>query len=158
MILDDLANYITSLMTFEPTKVLIGRENATKETFAQNYIVVDTLTASENISSNREYDSETERETLITTLRGRFTLEFYGDNAEQNANTFVNLQSSQKARDLQKSYGISVFRGYSVNNLKQIYGNRYFNRYEIEVIIQYNISTVIDTLRIEEIPISYKTD
>lgn len=153
-ILITLADYATSLMDFDETKVIVGRENATQETFANDYIVVDTL-ATTPTSHNREYDWDLEKENRITSLQGTFTLEFYGPNAETNAYKFINIVSSQKGKDLQKTNEITIYRPSSVNNLKQLAGNKYFDRIEIEIVVQYNQSFEIDTLRIEEIPVEY---
>ena len=154
MILVTLADYITNLMDFDETKVIVGRENATQETFANDYIIVDTL-ATTPTSHNREYDWDLEKENRITSLQGTFTFEFYGPNSEANAYKFVNIVSSQKGKDLQKTNEITLYRPSSVNNLKQQAGNKYFDRTEIEIIVQYNQSFEIDTLRIEEIPVEY---
>lgn len=157
MILIKLADYVTDLMDFDETKVIVGRENAAQETFANDYIVVDTL-ATVPTSHSREYDWDLEKENRTTSLQGTFTFEFYGPNAETNAYKFVNIVSSQKGKDLQKTNGITLYRPSSVNNLKQLAGNKYFDRIEIEIIVQYNQSFEIDTLRIEEIPVEYNQE
>lgn len=158
MILIKLANYVTELMTFDETKVLIGRENATRDNFSQNYIVIDTLAPAGNLSNGRDYNYTTEKEKLNTVQKGSFTLEFYGTAAYSNCNKFVNLQSSQQGKDIQKTHGITCYKASTINNLKQLAGNKYFDRYEIEVMVLYNDSFEIDTLRIEEIPTMYVTD
>lgn len=158
MILDKLANYITELMAFDETKILIGRENATQDNFSQDYIVVDILAPATNISNGRDYNSDTEKEKLNTTQLGSFTLEFYGTNGYTNVNKFINLQLSQQGKDLQKLHDLTVYRASSINNLKQVIGNKHFDRYEIEVMVLYNESLEIDTLRIEEIPVEYIKD
>jgi len=155
MILDKLANYITELMTFDESKVLIGRENATRDNFSQNYIVVDILAPAANISNGRDYDYDTEKEILNTVQTGSFTLEFYGTSGYTNVNKFINLQLSQQSRDLQKTHELTVYKASNINNLKQVVGNKHFDRYEIEVMVLYNESLEIDTLRIEEIPVEY---
>ena len=139
MILDKLANYITELMTFDETKVLIGRENATQNNFSQDYIVVDILAPSTNISNGRDYNSVTEKEKLNTVQSGSFTLEFYGTSGSTNVNKFINLQLSQKGRDLQKTHELTVYKASNINNLKQIVGNKHFDRYEIEVMVLYKL-------------------
>lgn len=154
MILVTLADYATALMGFDADKVIVGRENADQETFSNDYIVVDTLTPATPRSHNRKYDSILEKEKMITSLQGSFTIEFYGPNAESNAYKFINITSSQTGKDLQKSNAITVYRPSSVNNLKQQAGNKFFDRYEIEIMVQYIESFEIDTLRIERIPVN----
>ena len=158
MILITLADYATALMSFDPTKVIIGRENADQDTFSNDYIVVDNLAPATPKSHNKKYDSDTEKELRTTSFVGSFTFEFYGPNAESNAYKFVNIVSSQAGKDLQKTNGITMYRPSSVNNLKQQAGNKFFDRYEIEIMVQYNASFEIDTLRIERIPVSQIDD
>jgi len=151
MILTKVADYITELLSIGPEQVLIGRENATIETFENDFIVVDSLTPALPISTNREYDKENEIESFVTFLEMKVTLEFYGANAYSNAFKFLNLQNSQLARDLQKKYEITLYKTGSINNLKQIVGDRYFERYEVELKVQFVEKTSIETLRIDEI-------
>jgi len=158
MILDKIADYTTNLLSYDETKVIISRENATQKTFSDNYIVIDTLSPANPIGSTRMYDYENEKETFITLFNAKITLEFYGSNGYDNAYKFINLQNSQLARDLQRTYEITLFKDLTINNLKQVVGNRYFNRFEIEITVQYNIITIIDTLRVESIPVEYIKD
>ena len=151
MILDKVADYITELMNFDPTRVLIGRENATQETFTNDYIVVDTLSPIINIGSKRSYDKVNEKETFYTLLKTNITFEFYGSNAYTNMFKFVNLQNSQLARDLQKKYEFTIYKTKNINNLKQTFGNKYYERYEVEVMIQFYETQEINTLRIDEV-------
>lgn len=155
MILIKVADYVTELMSFDETKVLIGRENATKETFSQDYIVIDNISPATVVANNRAYDYDTEKEDLNSNLSSRVTLEFYGDNAYTNIYKYVNLLNSQQGRDLQKAYDVTFYKPSAINDLKQVVGNKYFDRYEIEIMIQYNENILIDTLRIEEIPVEY---
>lgn len=158
MILVTLADFATELMNFDETKVIVGRENADQETFSNDYIVIDNLAPATPQTHSRDYDYTNEKETLNTSLTGTFTFEFYGPTAETNAYKFLNLLSSQSSRDLQKAKGFTSYRPSSITNLKQQAGNKYFDRYEIEVLIQYNQSFEIDTLRIEKIPVSQTDD
>ena len=155
MILIKLADYVTDLMGFDTTKVIVGRSNATQETFTQDYIVVDILSPSQIVSTGRDYDSDTEKEDLRSVISGKFTLEFYGSNGYDNINKFMNLQNSQSGKDIQKTYAITTYKSSTINTLPQQVGNKYFDRYEIEIMVQYNSSLEIDTLRIGEIPVEY---
>ncbi|WP_373073907.1 hypothetical protein [Sulfurimonas sp.] len=154
MILVTLAEYITELMSFDADKVIVGRENGNQKIFSNDYIVVDTLSVLPQ-AHGREYEYDTEIETRRTSFQGTFTIEFYGPNSETNAYKFTNIQSAQAGKDLEKSKNITVYRPSSLNNLKQQLGNKYFDRIEIEILVQYNQSFEIDTLRIEEIPVEY---
>jgi len=117
--------------------------------------VIDILVPTTPIGSTRQYDYDNETETFNTIFKVKVTLEFYGSEAYSNTYRFVNLQNTQKARDLQKQYEITLFKDMTINNLRQTINGRYFERYELEIMIQYNESLEVDTYRIEEIPIEY---
>ena len=89
-------------------------------------------------------------------MEGTFTLEFYGEDCENNATNFINLKNSQGGKDAQKSKSITVFDATSVNSLRQQIGKRYFDRYEVEIMIQYSLSSTIDTLNITSIELTYE--
>ena len=152
MILIDLANYVTELLNYDETKILVGRENATQKTFEDDYIVIDTLSPAQNLTTLKKYDGVNETLNITNILKGTFTLEFYGKDAYMNVYKFLAMQNSQLAKDLEKKYQIMVGKGENINNTKQQAGGRYYNRYEVEVVIQYDETLQIEALRIEEIP------
>lgn len=152
MILIELAKYVTELLSYDETKVIVGRENAVQKTFEENYILVDSLSPAKILTSLKSYDDAKEILTITNILKGTFTLELYGKDAYMNTYKFLAMQNSQFAKDLEKKYQIMVGKGENINNIKQQAGGRYYNRYEIEITIQYNEILQIDALRIEEIP------
>lgn len=156
-VLVSLANITKDMMNYDPTLMIIGRDNATQENFSKNYIVFDTL-ASNPVSKKREYDPELERELFTTTMQGTFTVEFYGSNARQNHINFINLLGSQESRYSQLQNDITIFNPNSSNNRKMQTNSRFYERYEVEVIVQYKIKTEIDRLRIDEIPTNFTYD
>lgn len=158
MILDKIANYVTSVIQYEEDNVLIGRENITLDDFEKDIIVVDFLSKPQAITQERKYNYDTEKETFETTFNASFSLEFYGVNSYQTVNNFINLSNSQRSKDYQKINELTVFKPKGYNDLKQLVGKRYFERYEVEILVQYNESLTIDTYRIESIPVSQIDD
>jgi len=158
MILEKIANYTTSVMGFNDNDVLIGRDNITIEDFERNIIVVDFLAKPTAVTQDRKYDYTEEKESFNTLFNASFSLEFYGSNAYQNVNNFINLSNSQRSKDYQKINELTVFKPKGYNDLKQLVGKKYFERYEVEILVQYNESLTIDTYRIESIPVSQIDD
>jgi len=158
MILERIADYITELMDFDSSRVLIGRENATVDVFTNDYIVIDNLSPAIPITTVRNFDSKKEVEKFSVLYSAKFTFEFYGENAYSNMYKFLALQNSQKAKDLQKKYILTVFKAYSTNNLKQIVGNKYYERYEVEITIQYWETLEVDTFRIDKVMVNLEDD
>jgi len=153
MILSKIADYLTDLMNYTPEKILIGRENATQKMFETDYIIVDMLSPGQVLTSLTKYNADTEIMTINNILKGTFTLEFYGNEAYSNVYKFLALQNSQLSKDLETKYQIMVGKGENINNTKQQAGGRYYNRYEVEVTIQYNELLEIDTYKITSIPL-----
>lgn len=149
-----LCNYIRDLLDYPTEKIILGRENATEQTFTEDYIVVDNLNIYPS-SHSSFFDGTLEKMVYYTFYEGSFTIEFYGLSAEATAQKFIDIQSCQKGLDLQKVHELTVYRPTSLNNLKQRAGGKYFNRVEIELKCSYNTQTEIEQWRIAQIPINY---
>jgi hypothetical protein len=163
MILDNYENdvllslyeVVKATLNYNENLILIGRENATQQTFTQNYIVVDTLASVPTSRPLRRYDDNEEIEYFHTNMTGTFTLEFYGNKARINHTNFLNLINSQECRDAQKANEIVLFVPKNTNNLKMQTQSKFYERYEIEVVIQYVVKTAVDRLRIDTADIDY---
>jgi hypothetical protein len=158
MIQTTIADYVTSLLEFDESKVLIGRSNISQEIFSNNYIVIDKLAPSQNIANGYEFEGTNESMKYNAVMSGTFTLEFYGDNGYENVYKFINLHRSQLSKDLQKQYGMTIFNPTGLNDLKQVVGNKYYDRYEVEIVVQFNESLTIGVLKIDKIPVSQTDD
>lgn len=154
MILDTLATYITDLLTFDETLVVIGRENALEESSSKNYIVIDELVSIPDARQS-SFDGDTEVQELTEVNKGDFTIDFHGDDARQNAINFKLLQRSQAGYELQRDLEISVFNASSMIDVKKLQGSQYGSRYQIEIKVQYNEVVAVDTLRIDTAQTSF---
>lgn len=163
MILDNYENdvllslyeVVKDTLNYDENLILIGRENATQQTFTQNYILVDTLGSTPSSKPIKKYDDINEIEYWHTNMTGTFTLEFYGDKARVNHTNFLNLVNSQECRDSCKKNEIVIFVPRNTNNLKMQTQSKFYERYEIEVIIQYAIKTAVERLKIETADLNY---
>lgn len=148
MITDLLAAYTRDLLTFNPSLIVIGRENAIKDNSVKNYIVIDEL-FSIPAASSPSYDGETEKQELTTLMQGDFTIDFHGEDARSNAAKFQVLQRGQKSRELQRDLAITVYHASAFRDLKSLEGSQYKSRYQIELKLMYNETENVDTLRID---------
>ena len=151
MINIQIANYVQSLMNDENLIIIVGRENYETVAFTKDIILIDPLTVARNISSTDSYNGTDEIQTFTTYFNQLFTLDFYGDNAYTNANKFVALLRSEKASWYLKDNNISMLNANSIIDLKDLLGTDYTNRYQVEVSVNYFVSTIIDTLRIDSV-------
>lgn len=148
MITDTLATYTKDLLTFNPSLIVIGRENANKVDSGKNYIVIDELFSIPEGRSN-DFDGDTEEQTLSVLMKGDFTIDFHGEDARANAVKWVALHGSQKGYELQRDLELTVYHATSFRDLKLLEGSQYKNRYQIEIKLQYTITETIETLRID---------
>lgn len=150
-ILVSIANVIKTMLDYDESLILIGRENATQENFSNNYIVVDHLASNPVSKPIRHYDYDNEIETFTTKFQGTFTIEFYGNNAMINHIDFVNSIDKQESKYQQRLEEITIFNAMSTNNRKMQTTSRTYERYEVEIVVQYVIKTESNRLRIESI-------
>lgn len=148
MILDDLANYTKSLLSFGASLIVIARESMRKTGNDVEYIVIDELVSIPD-GTIESFNGDTEQQEFTVQFKGSFTLNFFGTNARANAVKWQALHKSQSAYELQRDLGFAVFHTTNFRNLKALEGSQYNERYEIEVSLTYNETEIIDTLRID---------
>ena len=144
-----LAEYCRDLITFTGN-IAVGRHNFDRAATPTDFIIIDSLGPSSPSGRTYGYDGDAEQETFSAHVRGDFTLDFYGATAETNAYKFVALQGSQKSYELQRDLGFSVGHCGQIANLRSLDGAQYNGRYQVQLILNYQTSAVVDTLRIDE--------
>lgn len=149
MILDTLAEYVTAILEYDATLVIIGRENAIKQNSLDGYIMVDRLGQAVPIGKTDTFDGDTEIKQYVQSMSGDFTLDFYGTDANLNAETFTNKQRTQLAHDFQRINDIRVHKVSAFRDIKVLEGLQYKNRIQVEFSVIYNVETNVDTLRID---------
>ena len=154
-VLLSLYEVVKDTLNYEEELLLIGRENATQDTFKKNYIVLDTLASNPVSQHLKKYYDVDESEYWHTNMVGTFTLEFYGIKARNNYINFLNLVNSQECKDSQKKNEIILFIPKNTNNLKMQTQSKYYERYEVEVVINYVIKTAVERLRIDTADVNY---
>jgi hypothetical protein len=153
-----IAKYVTDVLLFDSSKVIISRENFVLNDFADNKIFIDTIANRQNLGSNEIFDGTNENMTYVTTYKQIFTIDFIGSGAETNVNDFVNLQNSERAYTSSKNESISVLIGNNINKIKDQKGNEYYNRYQVEVMVYFYEQTQISQDRFDEAQTVYLID
>lgn len=151
MINIQVADFTKALMNDTNLIIILGRENFENVDFTQDIILIDSLTPARNISVTDSYNGTDEIQTFTTYFNQLFTLDFYGDNAYNNANKFIALLRSEKANWYLKDYNLSMLNANSMIDLKDLLGTDYTNRYQIEVSVNYFVNVDIETLRIDSV-------
>lgn len=147
--LKQLARYIRDLLIYQESLILFGMDNEELINSQENYIVVDGLSnSSEGFAE--VFDGNTEEMTYFKTTKGQVTISFYGVDAYENLSNFKLLQHSQKSYELQRDLGLAVFLPTNTTNLKNLIGSKYANRQDMDLVLQYEESIDVATLRIDE--------
>jgi len=153
-----LALYTRDVLKIPESQIKFGRTNHDQLDFSQDIIVIDGLAPSVGIGTQTKYNGTTEQKSITKTVMGEFTLNFYGDDALLNAQTWSTLNESQMARDIAFGLVISVHRPTGITDLKMLTGVQYNNRFELTVKMGYNITNEFELLRIDSSQIDGITD
>jgi hypothetical protein len=153
-----IAKYVTDVLLFDSSKVIISRENFVLNDFVDNKIFIDTIANRQNLGSNEIFDDTNENMTYVTTYKQIFTIDFIGSDAETNVNDFLNLQNSERAYTSSKNESISVLIGNNINKIKDQKGKEYYNRYQVEVMVYFYEQTQISQDRFDEAQTVYLID
>jgi len=154
--------FIRDVLEHPENLIYSGRCNKVQEDFETDYIVVDDLAASQRVSGNItcavDPDTGAEVQNIANVYITTFTIDFYGENAYDNANRFVLLARSQQAYELKKSLGIGVYQVSSIQDLKKLAGQQFGNRWQVTLKVEDSRSVNVETLTIEKLNITTITD
>lgn len=154
MILEQIANFTTDMMEFDPTKVIIGRTNYVNINFDDELILIDMLT-SNPIGRSSKYNPTLDSMEYQTLMKGIVTVSFYGDLAFDNAARFITMMESEEAISSAYTNEITYRFPTRIQNLGRLTGTTHNERYEIEMIVQYVQKTIRDKLSIETAEITF---
>jgi hypothetical protein len=96
-----------------------------------------------------EFDGDAEQQQFDVSMKGSFTINFFGTDARANAVKWLARHRSQLSRETQRDLSIRVYHATNLRNLKALEGSQFNNRYEIEIQVRYNETETINTLRID---------
>lgn len=141
--------FLLSLIDDATIPIKKARNNHQNTDFTKPLILVDNLGNAQKIGTSDTFDGVNEVMTYGDYYKQTFTLDFYGDNAYDLAVKVIALLRSQASYNLQQTTGLTFYRPTGIANLRQLTGTTYFNRYQIEVNVNYWDNFDIDTLRID---------
>jgi hypothetical protein len=147
-VLKALGDYLVGLLDFDPTRVIIGRENFEKVNTDDDFITIDYLTTIP-LGNTSNYDGDTEKMSIGTLMRYSVTIATVGNNANSTITDIGLKIKSQKSLELQNALNIRVGTPLSVRNLKELSGSIYNDMFEMELNVDVTDSVDVDTLRID---------
>lgn len=156
--LKQTAIFIRDLLGYSESLIRIGRDGYNIDDFTTGYIAVDSLGAAQRLASGQTFDGDAESLTYAQQWQAPVTVTFYGDGAWDRANEFALRIQSQPSFELQQAQGISVFQASQLTDVKILTGQRYGERLELTLNVQYSVSVDIETLRIDTARIELRTE
>jgi hypothetical protein len=130
--------YIRDLLDFDEGLMGQAKTNESQDTSNADRIIVDLLVA-KTYGRTKKYDVSTETQTVTLLKDATITIDFYGDNALDNAQTFEALLDSEEGTVKQKTYGVTIYNPTDTTNVMQLQGKQYNNRYQITAQMRYNV-------------------
>lgn len=128
--------------------VVIGRLDFERVSRNKNYTVVDNL-STKFLSNSEFFDAEQEKMAYQTLTSAVITIDCYGDDAFNNAQSVVLIQQSENSTNILQKLGITVKRVSGVENLKFVDRSETTNRYQVTLEMLYTNERVLDTKRID---------
>jgi len=150
-ILIELQRYVRDLLGHPEEFIKAGRQNFDRKQFEQPYIVVDSLSGDIPLASSADYDSDAERMRYVELVSRTFTFDFYGPTAATLCSNFRLLSRGELSLDLQAALNITVFHPTAATNVKQLTGQQYGERMQLECQVHYSPSLIVDILRIDTV-------
>lgn len=145
-----VGQFSIALLNDNTVKIKKTRANHKKTDFTKPLILIDNLGNAQRVGSSDNFNGTSEVMTYADYYKQTFTFDFYGSGAYDLATRFLALLRSQRSFDLQQTNNLTFYRASTIQNLKQLTGSTYFERYQIEVVVSYWDNVEIDTLRIDE--------
>ena len=138
-------------------EVVLARKNYLDQDFKSNLAIVDSL-LNIPIGRTQDFNGEDEKLTYITYRKSQITIDFYGDDAELNANTFEARLKSQITHEYKRDNNIEVFNNKTIQNIKNVQGKTVYDRFQIEIVVKYTDDLTDDVLRIDTAQMKVYTD
>ncbi|AGH07346.1 hypothetical protein VPGG_00029 [Vibrio phage VBM1] len=145
----NVARYVRDLLDYDENLIQFDRKNTQQSDAVTGYIVVNGSGVGRAMSHGSGYDGDNEVMEYSTAIAKPITLEFYGSSAYENAELFMLLNKSQKAREISRDLGLTIYDVSQDTDVKQLLGYQYGNRIHIDFNIQYCPSVAVDVLRVD---------
>lgn len=144
-----LMRFVRDLLGHPEEFIKSGRQNFNRQHFEQPFIVVDSVAGDRTISSDSQFDGDTEAMLYSEYVSRLITFDFYGPDAFPNAQRFRLLCRSEASLELQQALQITVWHPGAMTDVKALTGQQYGERMQLECQVHYCPSVVVDILRID---------
>ena len=149
---------VRDMLNIDEQLIRFGRQEFEQEDFETDYIVIDDLAQALQQSSLEKFDDVNESLSLGGIWRGAVTLDFYGSDTYNRAIQFSLSLRTQAARELKRTHGITIYHPTGVTDVKQLTGQQYGERMQIEMQVEISLDSSIDTLSIDTAQLEIRTE
>ena len=153
-----VAKVIRDLLPYDEQLIRIGRQNFEQEDFETNYIVIDALGDALLTSSTETFDGTAEELSVGGVWRGPVTLDFYGSGTYNRAAQTALKLKTQTARELKRTYGVTIYHATGLIDLKQLTGQAYGERVQITCQVEISLEFKETILRIDTAQIQIRNE
>lgn len=131
--------------------VNIGRDNIKRDDFTKLQIIIDDIAGQTLIGKSKTFNKELEIMRHSQKWHSSMTIDFFGDGASVQAQKFVGLLDSQRAEDLKRDLGMTLYYTTSFTNVKLLTGEQYSERLQLAINLDYVVAIDDATQRIDEL-------
>ncbi|CNG09630.1 TPA: hypothetical protein PXS16_003449 [Yersinia enterocolitica] len=144
-----VARFVRDLLDYDEQLIKFDRRNIISSDFAASYIVVNGSLPQSVLARGQRFNGDTEVMTYTATVSHSIVLEFYGDSAYTNAESFLILSESQLANELRRKNALTIMSVSNITDVGQLLGQSHGNRVHLSFNVQYAPARDVQTLRID---------
>lgn len=144
-----VARFVRDLLDYDEQVIKFDRRNIISSDFAASYIVVNGSLPQSVLARGQRFNGDTEVMTYTAAVSHSIVLEFYGDNAYTNAESFLMLSESQLANELRRKNALTIMSVSNIIDVGQLLGQSHGNRVHLSFNVQYAPARDVQTLRID---------
>ncbi|EAA7554723.1 hypothetical protein LO27_22455 [Salmonella enterica] len=144
-----VARFVRDLLDYDEQLIKFDRRNVQASDFSTGYIVVNGSLPQSVMARGQRFNGDAEVMTYSASVSHSIVLEFYGDKAYVNAESFLMLSESQYANELRRTHSLTIMAVSNIIDVGQLLGQSHGNRVHLSFNVQYAPRRDVQTLRID---------
>ncbi|HAH8787737.1 TPA: hypothetical protein HIQ84_001891 [Escherichia coli] len=144
-----VARFVRDLLGYDEQLIKFDRRNVQASDFSTSYIVVNGSLPQSVLARGQHFNGAAEVMTYTAAVSHAIVLEFWGDNAQINAEAFLMLSESQRANELRRTNALTIMAVSNITDVGQLLGQSHGNRVHLSFNVQYAPAHDVQTLRID---------
>lgn len=117
-----VARFVRDLLDYDEQLIKFDRRNVQASDFSTSYIVVNGSLPQSVLARGQRFNGDAEVMTYSASVSHAIVLEFYGDKAYVNAESFMMLSESQHANELRRTHSLTIMAVSNIIDVGQLLG------------------------------------